>query len=291
MTVDLNAATDFVHSTARLLERHRLAHLLGDAGPEPVVQTLRAYRNDDGGFGNAIEPDMRAPVSQPVGVHTAMEILDEVGVHDDALIGPACDWLESVTRADGGIPFALPSANDYPRSPIWQPADASSVIQTAANAAALHVLGVEHAWLEGASEFVWRWLDALDLAAVDPNPGVGYEVRFAVVFLNGVPDAARAEATLDALAPALLASGIVATEPAGGDVQTPLDLAPLPDSRARRMFDAEVIDRHLDALAAAQQEDGGWTFGWDRWNPAATLEWRGVLTIHALRLLRNNRRI
>ena len=93
MTVDLQAAQTFIYAHARLLERHRLAYLLEQAGPEPVVQTLRAYRNPDGGFGNAIEPDMRAPDSQPVGIHTVLEILHDVGVHDDEIISGAADWL------------------------------------------------------------------------------------------------------------------------------------------------------------------------------------------------------
>jgi hypothetical protein len=283
--MNLNAATDFVYAHARLLERHRLAHLLGEAGPEPVVQTLRAYRNEDGGFGHAIEPDMRGPVSQPVGIHTALEILHEVGAHDDDLVGGAADWLTTITRDDGGIPFCLPSATDYPRNPIWQPVDESSIIQTAANAAALHALGAEHRWLDGADAYIWRWLDALDLATVDPNPGTGYQVRFAVIFLNAHPDAARAEAALDALAPDI--GRVVAAEP-GGDVQTPLDLAPFPDSRARRLFDRAAVDRDLEALAADQRHDGGWMFGWDQWNPTATIEWRGVLTLLALRILRCN---
>jgi hypothetical protein len=216
-----------------------------------------------------------------------MEILHEVGVTDDDSIVPAADWLATVTRDDGGIPFCLPSALDYPRNPIWQPVDASSLIQTAANAAALYELGVEHPWLDGASAFLWRRLEELDLATADPNPGTGYEVRFAITFLNAVPDAARAEAALDAMAPSL--DRFVAPEP-GGDVQTALDLAPSPDSRSRRLFDAADIERNLDALEAAQQPDGGWMFGWDEWNPAATFEWRGVVTINALRVLRTNRR-
>jgi hypothetical protein len=289
MTVDLQAATDFIFKEARLLERHRLAHLLGEAAADPVVCTLRAYRNDDGGFGHAIEPDMRAPLSQPVGIHTALEILHEVGAHDDQLTTAAADWLTTITRPDGGIPFCLPSVLDYPRNPIWQPADESSVIQTAANAAALHTLNVEHAWLDGADEFLWRWLDQLDLATLQRTPGTGYELRFAITFLNAVPDAARAEAALDALAPGL--DPFVPTDPsAGGDVQTPLDVAPWPDSRARRLFDQGTIDAHLDALEAAQRPDGGWMFGWDQWNPVATHEWRGVLTVLALRVLRANGR-
>jgi hypothetical protein len=283
--MNLSAATEFVYAHARLLERHRLAYLLGEGGPEPVVQTLRAYRNADGGFGHAIEPDMRGPVSQPVGIHTALEILHEVGASEDDLVRGAADWLTTITRDDGGIPFCLPSATDYPRNPIWQPADESSVIQTAANAAALHALGAQHPWLDGADAYIWRWLDALDLAAVDPNPGTGYQVRFAVIFLNAHPDATRAEAALDALAPDI--GRVVASEP-GGDVQRPLDLAPFPDSRARRLFSRADIARDLKALAAAQRDDGGWMFGWDQWNPTATTEWRGVLTLLALRILRRN---
>jgi len=285
MTVDLNAATDFVYSHARLLERHRLAQLLGESGPEPVIAALRAYRNEDGGFGHAIEPDMRAPASQPVGVHTAVEILHEVGADDSDLIAPAADWLATIARDDGGIPFCLPSALDYPRNPVWQPADESSIIQTAANAAALHDVGLEHEWLDRADAFVWRWLDTFDLASADANPGTGYAVRFAVTFLNAHPDAARAVRALDQLAPHI--GRVVATDP-GGDVQTPLDLAPFPDSRARRLFDRADIDGDLAALAAAQRDDGGWMFGWDQWNPTATTEWRGVLTLHALRIIRRN---
>lgn len=292
MTADIDAATTFVHTCGRLLERHRLAYLLDHSDPEPVLRALRAYRNPDGGFGHAIEPDMRAPDSQPVGIHTAMEILHEVGVADDPMVGPACDWLASIARADGGVPFCLPSALDHPRGPWWQPRDVSSVTQTAANAAALHALGVKHPWLDGASDFLWRWLDELDLETAEPGPGIGYDVRFTVGFLSAVPDAARAEAALDALAPGLRASGLVALAPAPGeDVQTPLDLAPRPDSRARRIFDAAAIDAHLDALAAGQHDDGGWMFPWDQWSPAATLEWRGVLTVHALHVLRANGRI
>jgi hypothetical protein len=289
MTADIEAATRLIYTNARLLERRRLAHLLDGADPEPILLVLRAHRNADGGFGHAIEPDMRAPDSQPVGIHTALEILHQVGAIDDPMIGPAADWLTTITRPDGGIPFALPSVLDYPRNPIWQPADESSMIQTAANAAALHALGVEHPWLDRADDFLFRRLADIDLTAAEPNPGLGYEVRFAAVFLNAHPDQQRATKALDALAPGL--DRFVASEPdAGGDVQTPLDLAPLPTDRARRLFDQATIDAHLDGLAAAQRDDGGWMFGWDQWNPAATLEWRGVLTVNALRVLRANHR-
>jgi hypothetical protein len=84
---------------------------------------------------------------------------------------------------------------------------------------------------------------------------------------------------------------LVALDPeAAGEVHTPLDFAPLPDSVARPLFDDATISAHLDKLAAAQREDGGWMFNWPSWSPAAEADWRGFLTVDALRVLRANGR-
>ena len=288
MTVDLSAAAAFLHANARLLERRRFAHLFEHGGAEPVVHLLRAYGNDDGGFGHAIEPDMRAPTSQPVGVHTALEILHEVGVRDDPMIASAGDFLLGITRHDGGIPFVLESATAYPHAPWWRYADESSAIQTPVNAAAFHRLGARHPWLDRADEFCFRTIAELDLGGITTQPG--YALRFGVAFLNATPDAERAEQALDALAAGLAPLGTAEPDPSA-EVTSALDLAPEPGSRARRLFDEATIERHLDALEAAQQDDGGWRVSWPDWNPAAAIEWRGVATLHALRLLRANGRL
>src|SRR3954447_19988775 len=111
--IDLEAAAQFVHGHGRLLERRRLDHLFGaspDAGA--VLRALDAYRNADGGLG-LMEPDLRTPASQPSAVLYALEILDEVRA-DMALRAElttgALGWIETITNADGGIPFVLASA-------------------------------------------------------------------------------------------------------------------------------------------------------------------------------------
>jgi hypothetical protein len=104
-----------------------------------------------------------------------------------------------------------------------------------------------------------------------------------------VPDRARAEAEFERIGP--LVGDLVALDPEeGGEKFTPLVFAPLPRSMARRLFDPAVIEAHLDHLAGAQLEDGGWTFGWPSWSPAAEADWRGFLTVDALRVLRANGR-
>ena len=57
--VDLSAAEEFILREARLLERLRFAHLFKGAAPDPALAALDAYRNADGGYGNALEPDLR----------------------------------------------------------------------------------------------------------------------------------------------------------------------------------------------------------------------------------------
>ncbi len=288
MTVDLNAATTFLYATARVLERRRFAHLFEGAPAEPVLHALKAYRNDDGGFGHAVEPDMRAPLSQPVGIHTTLEILHEIGAHDDAMIGPAADWLMTITRPDGAIPFVLESAMAYPHAPWWQYSDEPSLTQTAINAAALHALGAEHPWLAGADAFCFREIAALDLSRIGDEPN--YDLTFGIAFLDAHPDAERAEAVLDALAPGLAPLRTAEPDPSA-ERPSPLGLSPLPGLRSRRLFDAAVLERHLDALEAAQEQDGGWNVTWPAWNAAASCEWRGIATLLALKALRANGRL
>jgi hypothetical protein len=105
-----------------------------------------------------------------------------------------------------------------------------------------------------------------------------------------VPDRDRAETALERLAPLVLEAVELDPE-AAGEVHGPLDFAPRPQSLARRLFDEATIEAHLDHLAGAQLEDGGWTFNWLAWSPVAAVEWRGVRTVEALHVLRANGRL
>jgi hypothetical protein len=117
----LEGAAGFVWRSGRLIDRHRFAHLFLGGDRAAVLAALAAYQNPDGGFGNALEPDLRGPGSQPEPVEVAFWVLDEVGAMDDPMVAAACDWLATVTTAEGGVPFVLPSALEFPRSYGRQP--------------------------------------------------------------------------------------------------------------------------------------------------------------------------
>jgi hypothetical protein len=280
---DIDRAAEFVWLSARLIDRRRFAHLFGDGSADAVVEALRPYRNPDSGFGNALEPDLRGPVSQPSPTALAFEILAEVGRLDDPMVEGALTYLETVTNPDGGVPFVLPSARDYPRAPHFQVVDddpPSSLLMTGLLAAPLVGGGIEHRWLDAASRFCWDAIGALDYTSA-------YAARFAVGFLDHTPERERAEAALAEIGPRLIESELVTLDPdAPGEIHTPLDFTPDPRLSSRSMWSDEIIDRHLDALAAGQQADGGWTFNWQAWAPMVEQEWRGVVTVRALTILR-----
>jgi hypothetical protein len=275
----------FIWSNARLLERRLFAYHFQGGSRQAVLAALRAYQNQDGGFGQALEPDIRCPDSQPVPVQHALEILDAVGL-DAEIVRGACDFLTTITTAEGGVPFALPTARKYPHAPWWSADDdpPASLNPTAAIVGLLHKLGVEHPWLKPATEYCWERIAAL-------QPSEMHEMGVVITFLRYIPDRRRAERELERLGQQLLGSGLVADVTATDYVRKPLDWAPTPDHPLRPLFDEATIQANLDVLIAGQQDDGGWPITWPPLSPGCELEWRGWVTLAALQTLRANGRL
>lgn len=296
MATDLVRSADFVWRHARLLDRRRF-ELFGAEGPDEadaraasVVQAVAAYQGPDGGFGSGIEPDLRSPHSQTQGVEVAIRLLAECGRLSTDEVRPmvdrALDWLGSVS-IDGGVPFVLPSAMEHPRAPWWntEPDPPPALNPTAPIAGLAAAARIDHPWVGSAVDFAWAAVIAADGFAF-------YDLRAAVTFLATVPDSGRAEPHLERIVIGALDRGDLALDPmAEGHHLGPLDLVDGPEHPAARFMPAGAIDDHLDALEAAQLDDGGWTVGWDPPSTTALAEWRGVATVNALRTLRSFGRI
>jgi hypothetical protein len=280
----LAAAERYIDLNARLLDRLRFAHLFQDGSAAAVRTALAAYANPDGGFGNALEPDLRGAGSQPQPVEVAFHILDETTTADGPFDGPlvqhACDYLMRITAPDGGVPFVLPSVSDTPAAPWWQTDDdpPGNLNPTAALAGLLHKHKVDHPFVEQATAFCWPRIESL----TETSPYGAYPV---LTFLDHVPDRDRAQAAFDKLAP-LIMPNVELDPTATGEVHFPLDFAPAPDGLGRRLFDDAVIEAHLDAMVDAQQADGSWAFNWPAWTPVVQHEWGGFVTIYWLTTLR-----
>ncbi|MCF0082046.1 hypothetical protein [Streptomyces lomondensis] len=285
-------AERFVWLTARVLEQRLFAHHFRGGAADPVETALDAYRNDDGGYGHALEPDLRGPVSQPLHTAHALRVLDAVGRCAGQRVERMCRYLTSVSTADGALPAIHPSQRGYPTAPFVPVVDdpPSALLATGPVVGLLHRNEVWHAWLFRATDFCWQAVESLEKS----HP---YEVEAAVAFLDSAPDRPRAEAAADRLGRLVRAQGLAALDPddldaylvspgyAPGEHHFPYDYARTPRSLARAWFTDDEMARSLDHLAAQQQEDGGWPVRWRRWAPAPALEARPVMTIAALRAL------
>jgi hypothetical protein len=279
---DLDRASEFVWSCARLLERRILEHRFHGASAASVVTALLAYRNEDGGFGHALEPDLRAPTSQPLFVSTALAVLRDLGVRHEEITRGACDFVATVAGPDGGVPALLPSALEYPRASHWDGPFAlePSLNCTAAIAAQVWWQGVRHPWLEQATDYCWRALAGSRLTEA-------HELLSATSFLASVPDRDRAAKLFDRVGEQVFeAEWFTAEVPVTKYTLTPLHFAPAPDAPCRRLFSDAILDAHLDDLAARQQEDGGWPIFWQAPDGVSHDEWRGIWTLEALATLR-----
>ncbi|NKY35086.1 hypothetical protein HGA13_18730 [Nocardia speluncae] len=284
MSIDLAAARQYIESSARVLERHRLAVLL-DGGPtDPVRTALAAYRNPDGGFGHALEPDVRCPGSQPSAALSALEILAELDTPRDPVVTGLADWIAGIADADGGVPTVLPSATGHPHAP-WMEPDPEAGFLTYALAAGLWQLGVQHPWLDRATTWCWNRIDAVEAPA-------GYTVKFALQFLDAVPDPTRAAAAVERFRSAIRDDGTVPVEGGVENEQIgPLALSPRPATPSRALFDDQAIAADLDRLELGQLDDGGWDFDFLHFTPGQTVEWRGVVTLGNISTLREHGRI
>ena len=284
MPIDVDSAEQFVLANARVLERHRLAVLLHHVPLSPVLDALRAYRNPDGGFGHALEPDVRAPASEPTATLHALGVLAGIGVLDDPMVTDAATWVGTIADPDGGVPFVLPTAAAHPHAPWMAPSDGGSHL-TFAIAGALWEAGSSEPWLGLATEWCWAKLES-------PDELSAYSVKFSLDFLDNVPDQARASAAIEELRSRLEADGSMPV--AGGTENerlTPLTLSERPGGRSRALFTDDQIEADLDILERGQRDDGGWTFDWLGWSPGQSVEWRGVVTLRALATLGAHGRI
>ncbi|GHJ40561.1 hypothetical protein Sm713_61700 [Streptomyces sp. TS71-3] len=292
-------AEEFVRLTARVLEQRRFAyHFLGAgaAGAEAVETALAAYRNDDEGFGHALDPRLRGPQSRPAHTVYALRVLDSIGRCCGRRVERLGRYLTAVSAPDGALPAFPPGRHPFASAQ-------GELLTTGPVVGLLHRNDVWHAWLFRATDFCWGAIESL----AAPSP---HEVRAAVAFLDSVPDRQRAQASADRLGRLVREQRLAVLDPqqpdtspavpgcAPSELHFPHDYAQTPQSLARAWFTDDEMDRSLDFLTADQQQDGGWPVlpgspgglrAEQRWSPGAVverLERRPGLTIEALRTLR-----
>lgn len=131
-------------SNARLVDRQALLYLEGDVSQDQFEKALLAYQNNDGGFGNGIEPDLSCPASSAIGAETALYYLGLMANPNLKILENILEWVEATIDETAHLPHPPLDLDRYPHQPWWSNPDRLRVYSVIA---LLKRLGVENEFL------------------------------------------------------------------------------------------------------------------------------------------------
>lgn len=286
-------ARDFILTNARMIERRLFHFYFENQDPNGIYHAIYAYRNLDGGFGHGMEPDTASPESQPLFTIMAMETLDEVGLLDKEQIeSDFLPYFESIITQKGGVPWMFKPTSDYPCEPHF-----TSVKEWAALSTTAPLLGmlekynIQRPWMEKAESFVWSEFERI----LDKHAFCYLCVPRWLFFLKHIKNKVKAEEMISRLKNAIIKNNVLCADTSDegwGLYEKPhsLNYAPRPNSLLSDLFTENQINSDLTTLIQKQKEDGRW----DTWygiSEGTKLEWAGIQTVWALKVLKDYGRI
>jgi hypothetical protein len=301
-------ARAFLETQARPLDWAIFAHRFEGAPAEEVVSALAAFQNDDGGFGHALEPDVRTPSSSALATGIGLDVLRELGCDaQHPMVRHAVRFLLATHDPQTQTWRVAPhDTNDYPHAPWWHDEagslarafDGFQIIPRAQIVGLLHhYAALTRAGGKG-QEIEAGWLDAVTadtLTAIEAMPAErlsGDDLRYVLSLAEtaALParDRARLVHWLRAVVPAVVTRD---PEQWGTYCTPPLKVAPTPASPVADLL-WDDLQAYLDYQIAHQTAQGHWepTWTWGDVYPEAWKQakqaWRGHLTLETLTRLR-----
>lgn len=268
----LGKAGAFLAEQGRDLERARFAYHFGDGSRDAVIAALAAYQNADGGFGNALEVDIKAPDSNPFATELALTISIQDGISGDSeLLQRAVAYLEATQHEDGDWRFT-PAIYEHELAPWFAAWEWPALNPGLTTAGLLHELGLGSAELHARTERLFQRLGTVN----DCISAGFYGVRPYAFAFNHEREHPQRELYISGVLWWLIRQHIEQSDIDGGHF---FEYARTPQTWVGRNLPADMTRHWLDATLAEQQDDGGWPTPYD---PA----WRSWTTMQNLLILR-----
>lgn len=282
-------AVQFLKEQARPLEKALYAFEFEGGAAEDVIKALSAYQNADGGFGNALEPDVRTAASSALATTVALQHLSRVkAASHSPLVKGAIRYLIEIynTSQIKGWDIVPPEVETAPRAPWWN----YNASYDGWGNPAIEIVGYFYEYPDNVPAELQDELTQRVITYVKEKSTRKdfHELFCCLRFAEHAPASVLRE-----VKPVFdeMVSNCVTTDPGEwtGYCLTPIQVAESPASVYYNLL-GESVQLYLGHLLSKQQEDGSWSppWGWgqfeDVW-PQAEREWKGVLTLEALRRL------
>jgi hypothetical protein len=297
-------AGQYLKTQARPLDRALFERRFEGASAEAAIARLARYQNDDGGFGQALEPDLRTPTSSALATGIGLRTLQELDCPaDHPLVRGAVRFLRETFDPQTRVWRVVPEdTNAFPHAPWWHDAEGSLarsfddflVIPRAQIVGLLHHYAglVAADWLDEVTESTVTAIETIKLGT-----GGGDDLVYALSLAEtgALPDRyeRRLSSRIRAVVPATVSHN---REEWNSYCITPLKVAPSPQSSVADLL-WDVLQAHLDYQIDHQTPEGTWDPVWTwgdlypvAWQEARR-EWRGSITLDMLASLHTFGRI
>ncbi len=293
------SAKDFIMNQGRVLDQRRFEFHFEAGSADAVLAALAPYQNEDGGFGNSLEPDIRASVSSALATTVGFQILREIGANaGHALVREGIEYFVATYDESRQVwPIIPPEVKEAPHAPWWNyETSAETFGQFLVNPRA-EVVGYLHEFSDGVSTQLLQQLTTTVLAHLD-SLSDEMEMHDILCFARLVETEAlpNRDEVWEKLTQAAVPHVARNAEQLTGYVLKPLWLVSSPESPLATKFKEEV-EMNLDFEIEQQGEDGAWSpnFSWGDQHPEtwqiAKKEWQSRFTVDTLKTLKDFGRI
>ncbi len=260
-------ALTYLREHGRSVDAAWLAVILGEGSQDELIQELVAYQNPDGGFGQAFEPDIPSPLSQPFAARLAFRVIESASLPISLPMVKALEsWLVNA-QDDDGCWRLPPGLAEHPLAPWFAGWTFPSLNPALCLAGAMTRLGLGTVTTQ---QSVARLFDQL-ASTEEAESGEFYAVLPYAEYVPWVPEVNDGP-YLDALV------GGIARRASSGGYEDPghfFEHAGPANGPVADRLNKDVIREQLRRLAEEQEADGSWptpyAHHWKSWSTATAV--------------------
>lgn len=274
----IDLAGKFLKEHGRRLDNCLYMYYFEDASMDSVLNALMEYQNLDGGFGRALEPDVRMEASSVLATTIAFQLMRPLGLssnHEEIVQKGINYFLDTFNHEKGGWEIVPSNVNDAPHAPWWKH---NSDIQSQWANPGAEILGYlyEHKAITP-SDLCEQLLTNILTRLSDTHSLEMHEVRCFVRLLESPNLPATTVNAIFGKLEAIL-SDVIELNPDKWDdyCLRPLDVVSSPNSPLFEFLEDAIAD-NVQYIVEKQHPDGYWSPAWS-WEFANAEAWGQALS-------------
>lgn len=296
-------AKTYIYEYGRVIDQRLFDFHFENGSKESVIEVLKTYQNQDSGFGNALEPDLRSPLSSVYTTSQGIFILREVGAtSEEAIVKKAIQYLLDNYDEKRSIWQIIPrEALDTPHAGHWDEIIEKEFDNFFTNMRAGivgHLYHYSDLIPEGFAEKIMMEVMETLTETQDEKLSWIFDLwsYLGLMSTNGLSENYKSE-LFDKL------SRVIPQQISKNHKNwtmmsvSPINMAPTPDSPMASFINHDLIQINLDFDIENQLSDGTWPLDWsweqdnlEAWR-IAEKEWKAHLFIGKLKTLKAYGRI